>query len=490
MVFVSHRYLFKRGLSFIFLIFGCIGFSKVLPAATLQEALAIAYKTNPGLASAQMATKASMEVVAQASAAWRPKAQLIGAVDQEYKDTGQSDSPQNSGYNKRTGTRAGLEISQNVYSGGATEAQSQGAQADAQAKIAEYRKTEQKFLLTAIQAYLDVLKNQSVLELAFKHKDHLKKELDQGKARFELGDLTLTDVSQIEAEYAQATSEYIKAKGDLESAQAEYVALMGEMPDHLIFPVAPSFLPKDKKEALEIALRQNPEYIQSQFEEQASQTNIESALAGMRPNVNFKVALTRDSNTDSWTKKSKVYDATATASVTVPLDISGDSQSKVRKARHEASQKRLSKRSTRTRIETSVSQKIDTLEALMAQIESVSKTVEYKRIAQEGMALEEELEARTMTDRLKAETEYFKAQTELVNTRVKALLAHYDLLAELGELTVARLELPTISYSPQSYLNEVSQAPYNLSLDDGEPPLKKQKTEDNVITESLEEIGD
>lgn len=484
MSFISSRRFFKKWAPFIFPMCGSIVFFEPISAETLKEALATAYQTNASLASAQAGTKAAAELLAQASAGWWPKAHLFGDVDQEYKDTSQSSYPQNSGYTDRDGTKVGLEVVQNIYSGGATEANSQKSEAEVQAANADYKKEEQKLLLAAIKAYLEVLKSQSVLDLTLKHESRLKKQLEQGKARFELGDLTLTDVAQIEAELSQATAEHIKAQGELESAQAQYVGVIGKAPDLLVFPEAPLFLPKDKKEAFEIALHQNPDYIKSQFDEQSRKSNVDIALAAMRPSVDVKLAATRNSNNDSFTKKSRVYDGIATASVKVPLDISGDAQSKVRKARLEASQKRLATRATRDMLSASISQKMDALSTTMGQIESFESLVKFKRIAQEGMILEEELETRTMTDRLKAETEYFEAQVKLIDARIKALTAHFELLGEMGELTLARLDVSTMPYNPESYVNEVSQAPYNLSPDDNLASIDKTEN----VTEELEKI--
>ncbi len=498
MVFTPTRRSLKNCSSFIIVaLFRGIGSFEPLSAETLKEAIATAYQTNATLASAQAGTKATSELLAQAAAGWLPTAQVIGSVDQEHKDTAHSSLAFNSGHNRREGTKAGLEIAQNIYSGGATEATAQMRQAEVQAAVAGYRKTEQDLLLAVIKAYLEVLKSQAILDQTNKHLTHLKRELEQGKARLELQDITLTDLAQIEAELARAQSDRIKAEGDLESAQAQYVGLVGKMPDLLTFPETPLFLPKDKQEAFEIALTQNPDYIKSQFEERSTKNNVEIALAAMRPSVDVKLALTRNENNDSFTKKSRVYDGVATASVKVPLDISGDAQSKVRRARLEASQKRLTRKATRDQLSTSVSQKMDAVTTTTSQIGRFEELVKFKNIAREGMTLEEEIGARTINERLKAEDEYYEAEVELIDARVKALTSHFELLVEMGDLTLARLDVPITPYNPDSYINEVSGAPYNLSVED--EALSSQNTSDTVeknkdqeeekkITEELEKI--
>ena len=492
MIFAYSLRFLKKGLLVILFLIGSLGFYERLSAETLKEAIAIAYQTNPTLASAQTGTKATAELLAQANAAWRPTAQLIGSVDQEYKDTARSSLPGNSGFSRRDGTRAGLEVAQNVYSGGAAEANVQMRKAEVQATIAGYRKTEQDLLLTVIKAYLEVLRNQAILDQTQKHLSRLKKEFEQGKARFDLQDITLTDLAQIEADLAQAQSNLIKADGDLESAQAEYVGVVGKMPDLLILPEAPIFVPKTKEEAFEIALNQNPDYIKSQFEEESYKNNIEIALASMRPSVDVKLAVTRNENNDSFAKKSRVYDGIATASVKVPLDISGDSQSKVRKARLEASQKRLTRKAIRDKLSATVSQKMDALKTTKSQILRFKELVKFKKIARDGMALEEEVGARNVNDRLKAQDEYYEAEVALIDARVKELLSHFELLSEMGELTLSRLDVPVLPYNPDSYVDEVYWAPYNLSVEDEAYSLKgiSDKTQNPEKETKIDEIKD
>ncbi len=477
---------FPHILSFLGVI--SLGFSSSLEADRLPNALAQLYQTSASLAAAQANLKAIDELAAQARAAWLPQASFVSSVDQEARhSTVGSDVPGTPQSVHRTGTSNNLEILQNVYQAGATEANDQMKRAEIQAMTAQYQATEQKIILEAIKIYLNVLETQRALELALKNEKALKTQLEQGKARFELGDLTLTDISQIEARFSRATADRIAAENALESAQSDYIAAFGEFPTHLSFAHPPQFLPKTKAEALEISLQKNPDFLKTQYDEIASKENITIVKSGILPSVDLKFNLSRDSNTDSWNASGRTYDAKAMASLKVPLDITGGGQSKVREARQKASSARLAKIATRSTIEADTAKKMDALDAAEAQIKRYKEEVKATETAQKGMALEEELGTRTMTDRLNAEAEHYTAQVELLKAQIKALVAHYELLATLGELTPGRLELPTTGYNPQLHQAEVDSDVFSTSINESPILLEEQKIGKSV-DEALEEV--
>ena len=460
-----------------------LGFSPNVSAETLKDALASAYQTNPSLAAAQAEMRATGEDVAAAQAGWLPQASFIGAVSQNVASqtsplVGEQSHVDNTQKNMK------LNISQNIYKGGATEAESQKADLNVLVQSAALRKTEQDLLMATIKAYLAVLLNQSKLDLSITNEALLQKQLAQGKARFELGDLTLTDVSQIEARLAEATSERIEAESALESARAQYVSLIGQMPEKLVFPEAPTFLPEDKSTALNIALQHNPELIKAQFSEKVAKTDIEKTLAGLCPSFDFDVDLSRS---ERQFQKDRVYDGTATLKLTVPLNISGGQQSQVRKARQIANQKRLEAFAVRSNLEATVSANFDAIKSNDAQISKFIEQVKASEIALKGMRLEEELGSRTMTDLLNAEKEHFKAQVGLVEARVKALQARYQILADMGELTLARLDLGIAPYNPEPELNQISKAPYTTAITSEPPQIAEEEA--NQKTEELEETA-
>lgn len=469
--------LFLLGTVFLF------GFSLDISAETLKDALAAAYQTNPSLAAAQAGLRATNEDVAQAQAGWLPEASFTSDISQNVASQ-TSPLVGEQSHVDNTQKNMGITIRQNIYKGGATEATSQKADLSVLAQSAELKKAEQELLLSTIKVYLNVLLSQSKLELSITNENLLKKQLDQGRARFELGDLTLTDVSQIEARLAEATSERIEAESELESARAQYISIIGQMPERLVFPEPPSLLPEDKTNALEIALQQNPELIKAQFTEKIAKSDIEKTLAGLRPSFDFDVDLSRR---ERQFQKDRVYDGTATLKLTVPFNLSGGQQSQVRQARQIANQRRLEAFAVRNKIESAVSSNFDSIKSNDSLISKFTEQVKASEIALKGMRLEEELGSRTMTDLLNAEKEYFKAQVGLIEARVKALQARYQILADMGELTVARLDLDVTPYNPEPHLKQVSVAPFDTSIANESPTIAEEEAIQK--TAALEKIS-
>ncbi len=429
-------------------------------AETLTEALTQAYQTNPTLAAAVAQLKSTDETAAQATAAWLPTVNVQGSLGQDFVSSKNKASPEV--FARKQPNSAALVVNQNIYQGGATTANQKQVQANIKAAEASFRQAEQKVLLDSISAYLSVLNAQATLRLSQKNEELLKHMLKQIKARFELGDVTLTDVAQVEARLAEATAQRIQAEGTLETSRAQYEQAIGTLPGELLFPEKPISVPKTMKEALDTALAQSPDLMNALFAERAAQEAVDVQKAGLLPKVDFGVTLERDE--ERMYAKSRSYTGSAKVSLTLPLDLSGGVQSTIRQSRQTAVQKRLESRAVRNSLEASVTQAFETLKVAEAQVKQFEAQVASTALALKGVRLEESVGQRTVLDILNAERENYDAEKSLVNARVQYLLAHYQLLSAVGELRVAKLELPIQAYNPETYLEKAEQAPYGTSV--------------------------
>lgn len=429
-------------------------------AETLTEALAQAYDTNPTLAAAEANLRSTDETAAQATAAWLPTVGVSGSIEQDIVSTKSDLVPEN--FQRKQPRSAALTVNQNIYQGGATSATQRQVQANIKAAESTFRKAEQDVLLQAVQAYLAVLNAQATLRLSKKNEELLSKMLQQIKVRFDLGDVTLTDVAQVEARLAEATAQRIQAEGALETARAQYEQQIGTLPGELVFPENPPIIPTSEKEALEIALSQNPDLIAAIFSEKAAQEAVDVQKAGLSPKLDFGVTLERDE--EKMLANSRTYTGLAKLTLSVPLDLSGATQSTIRQYRQTASQKRLESRATRRAIETGVTQAFESLKVAEAQVKQFETQVASTALALKGVRLEEEVGQRTVLDILNQEKENYDAEKSLVNARVTYLLAHYQLLGSIGQLNVSVLELPVKAYNPATYLEKVQDAPYGTAI--------------------------
>ncbi len=432
---------------------------------TLTEALVSAYRTNLNLGAAEAETRVTAENLSAAQAAWLPTAQLQGSINQRFinskTDGSSTASASRQLYYKRQDQSAGLLIQQNIYNGGATMAGEETARQQVLESQATFEKIESAILLKAIETYAAVIFNQEKIKLAVANQRMYDEQLKNVQARFELGDLTLTDVAQVEARLAEATAGRIEAERGLESAQAEYISVIGHAPSNLMFPEDPSFLPSNKAEALQIGIENNKGLVAAAAAERAARASVGIAEAGFEPVVDLSVGMERSSEIYS---HSRTYEGYTKATVTIPINLSGAVQSSVRKARQTTNQKRYTRMAVRRELESAVSQAFDAFHTAKARTVQFAAQIKSSKLALEGMRLEEELGNRTMTDVLNAEKEHYDGLVGLARANSETLTAHYKLLNTMGVLTVATLRLPVEPYNPQAYVDEIAQAAFNTEI--------------------------
>src|SRR5262245_8461388 len=210
-------------------------------AETLADALAAAYMNNPTLQAARAQQRQTDEQVPQALSNWRPTVSIDGEVGAAWEETIID------GANNNTATRApksvALGVIQPIYRGGRTVAQRDQAENIVAAGRAQLLSTEQRVLLDAVTAYVNVLRDLAVLDLTRNNEKVIGEQLKSTRERFDVGEVTRTDVSQAEARLALATADRIQAEGNLVSSRATYLQVIGAPPVDLVVPELPEALP-------------------------------------------------------------------------------------------------------------------------------------------------------------------------------------------------------------------------------------------------------
>ncbi|MDP6953188.1 MAG: TolC family protein, partial [Alphaproteobacteria bacterium] len=203
-------------------------------AQSLQESLASAYAGDPRLLAERAALRAIDEGVPRARSGWRPTVTINGNVGQRYQNN-TSATGASSG-TSTTPAAAGLTVSQPLWRGGATEAETVAAENKVFAARANLMAVEQQVLLETAIAYINVVRDQSVVGLSINNEQVLERQLQATRDRFEVGEVTRTDVAQAEARLADAAAERIRAEGNLEVSRADYQRSVGALPGELAFP--------------------------------------------------------------------------------------------------------------------------------------------------------------------------------------------------------------------------------------------------------------
>jgi outer membrane protein len=286
--------------------------------------------------------------------------------------------------------------------------------------------------------------------------------LDATRDRFEVGELTRTDVAQAEARASGAISSLVAAQGILESSRATFRRVIGQEPLNLSRVPALAALPEDVEGARLIALEENPVIRQAIRSEEASRAAVEVAKGVILPSVNLSSSLSRSYNTSSFNYRSDA--ASLTATVTVPLYQSGSEYSKIRQAKQTNSQRRIDIETQRRSVIESVTQAWATLNSATEQIRANVDQVIAAEVALDGVQQEAEVGARTVLDVLDAEQELLNAQVALVRTERDEFVAGFDLRVALGRLSAEQLGLPVAIYDPISNYQTVRNKLYGRDL--------------------------
>jgi len=430
---------------------GCVVGASAAPAQaeTLLNALAKAYASNPTLQAARATARATDEGVAQAVSGWRPSVSVSGTSSLKQQET--STSPGNE-IDTKPKTLA-LNVNQSLFAGGQTTANISAAENTVRAQRARLLTSEQTVLLDAATAYLNVLRDQAVVELNAKNELVLASQLEATQDRFNVGEITRTDVHQAQSRLAGTTADRIQAQGTLESSRAAYANLMGEAPELLDAPNVALPLPASLDQALTLADQANPTVVAAEFDEKAAVDAIDSTRGQLLPSVDLSGSASRSLDTASKNYWANAYEAKVTMSV--PLYQSGTVYSKLRQARQTASASRLSTDQTRRNVAEQVRTAWETLASTRARIEAIETQVRAAETALEGVQREASVGSRTVLDVLDAEQELLDARVNLVKSQRDETVAELTLLSSIGSLTAADLNLAVDLYDAQGHYLDV-----------------------------------
>ena len=438
---IAQRFAGRRPMAMLALVAATFA---VAPAQGQQlvDALAITHDTNPTLSAQREALRATNEQVSQALSGFRPNVEADGDIGYQYSNTDPSSGSSSS--DSVTPSSIGITLNQPLYRGGRTTASVRSAEFAVQAARATYLSIEQQVLLDAVTAYMDVVREQAVLELSLNNEQVLRRQLQATRDRFQVGEVTRTDVSQAESRLARATADRIAAQGDLDSARATYARVIGRAAGAVSPPPPVTGLPGSLEETIAQAEGNNPAIITANFNERSADANVDVVFGELLPEVSL---VGRAQSTYEPSDSIDQSDtASLTAQVTVPLYQSGAVSSRVREARYSANQSRIQVEETRRDVVENAIQAWETLTTARASIQSLVTQVSAARIALEGTEQEALVGSRTVLDVLDAEQELLDARVSLVRAQRDEVVATYALLAVIGQLTARALGLAVEYY--------------------------------------------
>ena len=426
-------------------------------AETLGEALVSAYNHSGLLQQNRALLRAADEDVAATFALLRPVVNWTGSFGRRYSN---SASSQTGGFSRSSGaTEAslGLEFSLLLYDGGATAAAVEAARETVLSTRQQLISIEQNVLLQAVQAYMNVVRDAQIVELRRNNLRLVSRELQAAKDRFEVGEVTRTDVALAEARLAGGRAELAVAQGNLMQSKEQYAAAVGHAPGALVAPRSAPSTPARSEDAKQIAVQGHPDLRAVQHSIKAADFGVARAEAALKPTVrlNSGVELTQDLG------HSNFYSSAGSLSLGVeaPIYQGGRLSALIRQAMANRDAQRGNLHVVRHSVRESAGVAWATLAAAGAQLEASGRQIEASRIAFDGVREEAKLGSRTTLDVLIAEQDLLDAESNRITAQTGKITAAYSLLASMGLLTADKLRLKVEKYDPEAYYNLVKDAP-------------------------------
>ncbi|MEO7564431.1 MAG: TolC family outer membrane protein [Sphingomicrobium sp.] len=407
-------------------------------ADTLREALVSAYRTNPTLTGQRETLRGTDSNVAIARAAGRPQVSATVGLNRDLTRSGILDIG-----SKGPTVSAGLDLAVPLFNGGSVRNTIRAAETRVEAGRATLRAVEGDVFVSAVSAYMDVIRDRSIVELNQNNVKVLGTNLEATGDRFQIGDLTRTDVAQSEARLQLGRSQLAISDGRLTSSEATYRQIVGHQPGMLQPPPPLPPLPQTAEEAVRIALVNNPDLVAITRQASASGYDVATARAGRLPTVSGVVSGTYINalggsigplpNTGTQT--------TAGLNARIPIFQGGLPSARIRQAQAFEGQQLELVIGTERAVVAAARSSFATYEAAQRAIASNAVAVSANELALEGARAEQSVGTRTIIEVLNAEQELLNSQVTLVTVKRDAYVAGFQLLNAMGQAEARDLGL-------------------------------------------------
>ncbi|HXD44696.1 MAG TPA: TolC family outer membrane protein [Pseudolabrys sp.] len=445
-------------------------------ADTLEGALVLAYQNNPSLNAQRAGTRATDENVPQALAGYRPKVSITATGGEQSisttSKTASSTNPGASVYSTSSGYNSpfsvGLTLTQTLFNGYQTANRTRQAEAQVLSARATLANTVQTVMLSAVTAYMNLLRDEAILDLQRRNVEVLQEQLRQTRDRFNVGEVTRTDVAQAESSLAAGRSQVLTAESNYASSQATYRQVIGVNPGKLAAgsPVD-RFSPKTLPGAVATGIGTNPSVAAAQYNVDVAMRQVKVAEGALLPNLSVQGSVNKSYLGVGVLSTMESYNASLLGTLTVPVYQGGSEYSLIRQAKETLGQNRLNLDVARDQARQSVVQAWGQLEAAKANIEATQAQVQAAEIALNGVREEARVGQRTTFDVLTAQQTLVNARVAVVTAQHDRVVASYTLLAAVGRLSPEVLGLHVPVYKPQVHYEQVRDAWAGTRTPDG-----------------------
>ena len=441
-------------------------------ADTIEAALVRAYQNNPQLNAQRASVRATDENVPQALSGYRPRVALTASAGYQYLDTliNSGGSPTQLVGTDTHGANAprsvGLTVTQTLFNGQQTANRTRAAESQVSGSREALRVLEQSVLLSAATIYMDYLRDSAIVEVQKSNVRVLEQTLKQTRDRFNVGEVTRTDVAQSEAQLAAGKTQLLTAEANLVTTRANFRRIIGNEPVALA-PGSPvdRYLPPSLPSSVELSLIENPNVTAAMFGIDVNYLQVKINEGALLPTVTFQASVQQSYEQTMTIFRS--FGASAIAQLSVPVYQGGAEYSLIRQSKETLAQQRLVLEQTRDQTRANTVTAWGQLEAGKAQVASAQAQVTASEIALNGVREEAKAGQRTTLDVLNAQQALVNARVALVTAQHDRVVASYAVLNAVGRLSPIVLNLATTVYDPSVHYQQVRDSWYGVRTPDG-----------------------
>jgi len=439
------------------LLFLCAAFERA-SADTIESALAKAYMNNPDFNAQRAALRATDEGVQRARAGLLPSVSASSSL-------GRQSSTYNSSNEVLSPRTLGVSVTQSLYNGARVTNQIDQSEKSVLAAREQLRSIEQKVLFGASSGYMAVVRDTAVLKVRQANINVLKEQLRQTEDRFNVGEVTRTDVAQVSAQLAAAEAERSAAQASLASSVASYQQIIGSMPDALADAVPlVNMVPTSLDQALLIGQADHPDIRTARFSVDIAAAGVKIAQGELLPSLSLKGSLTHANDYKS--ADDEYNDASIVASLTIPLYEGGEVHARVRQLKETLGQRRLEADSALRAVIAEISSAWSQYITSQARIKAAETQIEAATVALNGTREEAKVGQRTTLDVLIADQTLLGAQVNLVTAQTDRVVASYRVLSSVGKLSANSLGLKVKGYDAKVHYDKVKGRLYGSDIEE------------------------
>ena len=426
-------------------------------AESISGALARAYGFNPDLNAQRASARAVDENLPTALSGYRPQVNANADIGRSFVSTGGGAGGGGGlgGSAAATPRGFGLSVTQNIWNGNRTLNNVRRADSQILQARETIRLTEQNILASAATSYMNVLRDTAILNLRRNNVEVLEQQLRQTRDRFQVGEVTRTDVAQAEASLAQGQADSFTAQSNLQTSMANFRQIVGIEPRNLQ-PARPleKLLPRSVQAAVALSQSEHPAIQAALHNVDTAALNVKVIEGQLYPTVGVTGTVSKRYDAIN-SPDSRTLSASIVGSLTVPIYEGGAVYSGIRQAKELLGQARLQADLQREQIRAQVVSSWGVWLNSRAVIDAAQSQVRAAEIALNGVREEAKVGQRTTLDVLNAQQLLLNARVQLVVAQRDRVVGSYAVLAAIGQLSADRLGLKVVKYDPTVHYDQV-----------------------------------